>query len=116
MAAESVHSSGAPKLEIIGSISCFLDFFFFGDSFVIRLFSQFTAMRRENDGGVKLSELPEKMSRLQHVGETLTERERAEFLRDAYQNLDCDVDFELFLRVIFVYFCKFLDSAKFSLV
>lgn len=64
------------------------------------MLSQFTAMRRENDGGVRLSELPEKMSRLKHVGEILTEQERAEFLRDAYQNSDCDVDFELFLRVI----------------
>ncbi|KAH6836827.1 Actin binding Calponin homology domain-containing protein [Perilla frutescens var. hirtella] len=61
--------------------------------------SSFTAMRRENNGGVKLSELPEKMSRLKHVGETLTEQERAEFLQDAYRNLDCDADFELFLRV-----------------
>ncbi|XP_057780953.1 fimbrin-2 [Salvia miltiorrhiza] len=61
--------------------------------------SSFTAMRRENDGGVKLSELAGKMSRLKHVGEILTDNERAEFLRDAYGNSDCDVDFELFLRV-----------------
>lgn len=62
-------------------------------------FLQFMAMRRENNGSLKLAELPEKMSRLKHVGETLTEQERAVFLQDAYQNLDGDVDFELFLRV-----------------
>ncbi|KAG6409886.1 hypothetical protein SASPL_127928 [Salvia splendens] len=61
--------------------------------------SSFMAMRRESDGGLKLAELPEKMSRLKHVGETLTENERAAFLQDSYQNLDVDVDFELFLRV-----------------
>ncbi|GFQ00145.1 fimbrin-2 [Phtheirospermum japonicum] len=62
--------------------------------------SSFTAMRRENKGGgLKMSELPEKMSRLKHVGDTLTGQERDAFLRKAYQNLDVDVDFELFLRV-----------------
>ncbi|XP_042037482.1 fimbrin-2-like isoform X1 [Salvia splendens] len=61
--------------------------------------SSFMAMRRESDGGLKLAELPEKMSRLKHVGETLTEHERAAFLQESYQNLDVDVDFELFLRV-----------------
>lgn len=39
------------------------------------------------------------MCKLKHVGENLTEDERAAFLRDSYQNLDDDVDFELFLRV-----------------
>ncbi|KAH6814251.1 Actin binding Calponin homology domain-containing protein [Perilla frutescens var. frutescens] len=61
--------------------------------------SSFIAMRRESGGGLKLAELPEKMSRLKHVGETLTEQERAAFLQESYQNLDADVDFELFLRV-----------------
>ncbi|XP_041994743.1 fimbrin-2-like [Salvia splendens] len=61
--------------------------------------SSFIAMRRESDGGLKLADLPGKMSRLKHVGETLTEHERAAFLHDSYHNLDVDVDFELFLRV-----------------
>ncbi|KAL2238490.1 fimbrin-2 [Sesamum indicum] len=61
--------------------------------------SSFMAMRRESSGGLKLAELPEKMSRLKHVGENLTEQERASFLQESYQNLDVDVDFELFLRV-----------------
>ncbi|KAL3828957.1 hypothetical protein ACJIZ3_017759 [Penstemon smallii] len=61
--------------------------------------SSFTTIRRESSGGLKLGELPEKMSRLKHVGENLTEQERAVFLKDSYQDLDIDVDFELFLRV-----------------
>ncbi|KAL1552875.1 Fimbrin-2 [Salvia divinorum] len=61
--------------------------------------SSFMAMRRESDGGLKLAELPEKMSRLKHVGETLTEDERAAFIQESYQKMDVDVDFELFLRV-----------------
>lgn len=68
-------------------------------------------MRRESGGGLKLAELPEKMSRLKHVGETLTEEERAAFIQESNQNLDVDVDFELFLRVnvfwIFVCFSAF---------
>lgn len=56
-------------------------------------------MRRENVGGIKLSDLPSKMCRLKHVGENLTEEERAAFLRDSYTDLEEDVDFELFLRV-----------------
>ncbi|KAK6163977.1 hypothetical protein DH2020_000841 [Rehmannia glutinosa] len=61
--------------------------------------SSFTAMRRESSGGLKLAELPEKMSRLKHVGENLTEQERAAFLQESYQDLEIDADFELFLRV-----------------
>ncbi|PIN06502.1 Ca2+-binding actin-bundling protein (fimbrin/plastin), EF-Hand protein superfamily [Handroanthus impetiginosus] len=61
--------------------------------------SSFMEMRRESSGGLKLAELPEKMSRLKHVGENLAEQERAAFLQESYQNLDVDVDFELFLRV-----------------
>ncbi|XAR60893.1 hypothetical protein NMG60_11034433 [Bertholletia excelsa] len=60
--------------------------------------SHFMAMRRES-GRLTLADLPEKMSKLKHVAENLTEQERASFLRDSYQNLDDDVDFELFLRV-----------------
>lgn len=56
-------------------------------------------MRRENGGVLKLSDLPSKMCRLKHVGENLTEEERAAFLRDSYPKLDDEVDFELFLRV-----------------
>ncbi|KAI7983224.1 Fimbrin-2 [Camellia lanceoleosa] len=60
--------------------------------------SHFMTMRREN-GRLTLADLATKMSMLKHVGENLTEQERASFLRDSYQNLDDDVDFELFLRV-----------------
>ncbi|XP_059626276.1 fimbrin-2 [Cornus florida] len=60
--------------------------------------SQYMTMRREK-GCLTLGDLPEKMSRLKHVGENLTEEERASFLQDSYKNLDEDVDFELFLRV-----------------
>lgn len=55
-------------------------------------------MRREN-GRLTLAEMPAKMSRLKHVGENLTEQERDSILRDSYEKLDDDVDFELFLRV-----------------
>ncbi|KAL3531041.1 hypothetical protein ACH5RR_010363 [Cinchona calisaya] len=61
--------------------------------------SHFLTIRRDNGGELKLADLPSKMSKLKHVGENLTEDERAAFLRDSYQNLDDDVDFELFLRV-----------------
>lgn len=60
--------------------------------------SHFLTMRREN-GRLTLGELPSKMSKLKHVGENLTEEERAAFLLDSYQNLADEVDFELFLRV-----------------
>ncbi|KAL3653250.1 Fimbrin-2 [Castilleja foliolosa] len=61
--------------------------------------TSFIAMRRESGGSLKLSELPEKMSRLKHVGDNLTEQERAAFLQESYQDLETDVDFELFLRI-----------------
>ncbi|CAK9188564.1 unnamed protein product [Ilex paraguariensis] len=60
--------------------------------------SHFVTIRREK-GGLILADLPSTMSRLKHVGENLTEQERASFLQDLYQNLDDDVDFELFLQV-----------------
>lgn len=61
---------------------------------------QFMSMRREGDNGrLSLRDLSSKMSRLKVVGENLSEEERASFLRDSYQNLDEDLDFELFLRV-----------------
>ncbi|KAA8550542.1 hypothetical protein F0562_002226 [Nyssa sinensis] len=60
--------------------------------------SHFMTMWREN-GCLTLADLPEKMSRLKHVGENLTEQERTSFLKDSFKNLDDDVDFELFLRV-----------------
>ncbi|PSS09606.1 Fimbrin-2 like [Actinidia chinensis var. chinensis] len=60
--------------------------------------SHFMTMRREN-GRLTLADLPAKMSRLKHVGENLTEQERATFIRDSYQSLDDDVEFEMFLRV-----------------
>ncbi|XP_047309978.1 fimbrin-2-like isoform X2 [Impatiens glandulifera] len=55
-------------------------------------------MRKES-GRLTLTNLPAMMSRLKHVGEILTEEERVSFLQDSYQNLDDDVDFELFLMV-----------------
>ena len=58
------------------------------------------SMRREGDNGrLSLRDLSSKMSRLNVVGENLSEEERASFLRDSYQDLDEDLDFELFLRV-----------------
>ncbi|XP_047330563.1 fimbrin-2-like [Impatiens glandulifera] len=60
--------------------------------------SHFMTMRKEN-GRLILRNLPEMMSRLKHVGEILTEEERVSFLQESYQNLDDDVDFELFLMV-----------------
>ncbi|KAK3001865.1 hypothetical protein RJ639_022134 [Escallonia herrerae] len=62
------------------------------------LSSHFLAMRRDT-GRLTLADLPAKMSRLKHVGENLTEQDRASFLQDSYKNLDDDVDFELFLRI-----------------
>lgn len=57
-------------------------------------------MRREADNGrLSLRDLSSKMSRLKVVDENLSEEERASFIRDSYQNLDEDLDFELFLRV-----------------
>lgn len=61
-------------------------------------FMQFSTFRRES-GRLTIADLPAKMSKLKHVGENLTEKERDAFLRDSYPNMDDDVDFELFLRV-----------------
>ncbi|XP_058093547.1 fimbrin-2 [Magnolia sinica] len=60
--------------------------------------SHFLSMRREK-GRVALGDLPSRMSRLKIVGENLTEEERAAFLHQSYQNMDDEVDFEVFLRV-----------------
>lgn len=59
--------------------------------------SQYLAMRRES-GPLTLADLPSKMSKLKVVGESLTEEERDSFLRSSYQNMNDEVDFELFLR------------------
>lgn len=56
------------------------------------------SMRRES-GKLTLGDLPSKMSRLKVVGESLTEDEREAFIQDLYQNMQEEVDFELFLRV-----------------
>lgn len=61
--------------------------------------SSFMGMKRESGGGLKLGELPEKMSRLKHVGENLTVEERTAVLLDSYEHFESEVDFELFLRV-----------------
>ncbi|XP_021733516.1 fimbrin-2-like [Chenopodium quinoa] len=60
--------------------------------------SQYHTLRRES-GPLTLSDLPSKMSKLKVVGENLTEEERDSFLRSNYQNMNDEVDFELFLRV-----------------
>ncbi|CDP03964.1 unnamed protein product [Coffea canephora] len=61
--------------------------------------THFSTIRRENGGVLKVADLPARMCKLKHVGESLTEEERSAFLQDSYQNLDEDVDFELFLRI-----------------
>ncbi|CAH9109746.1 unnamed protein product [Cuscuta epithymum] len=60
--------------------------------------SSFLTMSEEC-GSLKISDLPEKMSRLKNVGENFTEQEREVFLRDSFPNMEEDVDFELFLRI-----------------
>lgn len=55
-------------------------------------------MRREH-GRVLLSDLPSKMSKLKVVGEDLTEEERLSLLSDSYEDMQLEVDFEVFLRV-----------------
>ncbi|XP_068645298.1 fimbrin-2-like [Aristolochia californica] len=60
--------------------------------------SHFLSMRREH-GQMKLSDLPTKMSKLKGVGENLTEEERSAFIRKSFEDMDQDVDFEVFLRV-----------------
>lgn len=61
---------------------------------------QFHTLRRES-GPLTLADLPLKMSNLKVVGENLTEEERDSFLRSNYQNMNDEVDFELFLGVSF---------------
>ncbi|KAM7496286.1 hypothetical protein LguiA_020700 [Lonicera macranthoides] len=60
--------------------------------------SHFLAMRRE-DGRLTVGHLSSKMSKLKHIGENITEQEITYFLLDSYENMEEDVDFELFLRV-----------------
>lgn len=57
-------------------------------------------MRREH-GRVTVGDLPSRMSKLKIVGDNLTEEERASSLLESYQNMEEEVDFELFLRVFF---------------
>ncbi|KAF9688455.1 hypothetical protein SADUNF_Sadunf02G0198900 [Salix dunnii] len=60
--------------------------------------THFMSMRRES-GKLTLRDLASRMSRLKVVGENLTEEDRASCIQDLYQNLDEEVDFELFLKV-----------------
>ncbi|KAG6593047.1 fimbrin-2-like [Cucurbita moschata] len=60
--------------------------------------SHYMSMKREN-GRLTLGDLASKMSRLKVVGENLTEKERASFIQDLYQNQDDEVDYEFFLKV-----------------
>lgn len=57
-------------------------------------------MRRES-GKLVIGDLASKMSSLKVVGENLSEEERASYVHDLYQNIDEEVDFELFLKVSF---------------
>lgn len=68
---------------------------------------QFLTMRREH-GRVTVGDLPSRMSKLKIVGDNLTEEERASSLLESYQNMEEEVDFELFLRVFFQLWCSFL--------
>lgn len=60
-------------------------------------------MRRES-GRLTVGDLASRMSSLKVVGENLTEEERASFIKNYHQNLDDDVDFELFLKVSSTHF------------
>ncbi|XXG78754.1 hypothetical protein AAC387_Pa08g2629 [Persea americana] len=60
--------------------------------------NQFLTMRREH-GRITVGDLPSRMSKLKIVGDNLTEEERASSLLESYQNMEEEVDFELFLRV-----------------
>ncbi|KAK7373524.1 hypothetical protein VNO80_06937 [Phaseolus coccineus] len=60
--------------------------------------SQFVSMRRES-GRLTVGDLASKMSRLKVVGENLSEKERASYIQDLYENTGEEVDFELFLKV-----------------
>ncbi|AET01347.1 putative calponin domain-containing protein [Medicago truncatula] len=60
--------------------------------------THFMSMRRES-GKLVIADLASKMSRLKVVGENLSEKERASYVQDLYQNTDEEVDFELFLKV-----------------
>lgn len=55
-------------------------------------------MRREDDR-LTVGDLSSKMTTLKHIGENITEQEITYFLLDSYENMEEDVDFELFLRV-----------------
>lgn len=65
------------------------------------------SMRRES-GRLTIGELGSKMSRLKVVGENLSEEERSSYIMDLSQNIDEEVDFELFLKVSFSFFINFL--------
>lgn len=67
---------------------------------------QFLTMRKEH-GRVTVGDLPSRMSKLKIVGDNLTEEERASSLLESYQNMEEEVDFELFLRVFSQLWCSF---------
>ncbi|KAM0946621.1 putative actinin-type actin-binding domain, calponin domain, CH domain superfamily, fimbrin/Plastin [Dioscorea sansibarensis] len=61
--------------------------------------AQFLAMRDHGGSGLKLDDLAAKMSKMKIGGDGLSEGERDLFVKRSYENLDSEVDFELFLRV-----------------
>ncbi|WOL16128.1 hypothetical protein Cni_G24910 [Canna indica] len=62
-------------------------------------FLSFGACNGGGEGPFTLHVLLDAMSKLKIVGDDLSEEERAALLRDAYPDLDHQVDFEIFLRV-----------------
>ncbi|GAB2298121.1 Fimbrin-2 [Dionaea muscipula] len=60
--------------------------------------THYHAMRREG-GPLTLADLASRMSKLKVIGDSLSEDERDSVIRSSYQNVNDEVDFELFLRV-----------------
>ncbi|XP_039122972.1 fimbrin-2-like [Dioscorea cayenensis subsp. rotundata] len=61
--------------------------------------AQFLAMKDDGGGGLKIGDLAGKMSKMKIGGDGISEGERDLFVKRSYENLDSEVDFELFLRV-----------------
>ncbi|KAH7684910.1 EF-hand-containing protein [Dioscorea alata] len=62
--------------------------------------AQFLAMKDDDGGGgLKIGDLAGKMSKMKIGGDGISEGDRDLFVKRSYENLDSEVDFELFLRV-----------------
>lgn len=57
-------------------------------------------MKDDGGGGLKIGDLAGKMSKMKIGGDGISEGERDLFVKRSYENLDSEVDFELFLRVL----------------